>query len=282
MAPALSGPRSRRWSCICSPSPSGRWWSSHLTRPENNTRFFVSPPKSPKFHLWHCLSRVMFQSAVWISRNSKRFWEIRKKHVKWKSGGGSSSLALPPTQLRHHNNIPTAPRLVILFVQPNWVSEPERSRATEPCTLRVLQKRVGSRYRCFAPQIDVCSGATLVPQPPQTTAEAALADSSTLRPVHQKELINLEKVDFLYRTRLNRWEEDWRLRGISGVLQLLSVSTPPLIVHQGDYLITALWKPLHYPHHIQPIWSNNETGAATFTHKHRPWFFSIRGRVVSS
>lgn len=36
MAPAPSGPRSRRQSCICSPSPSGRWWSNHLTRPDDN------------------------------------------------------------------------------------------------------------------------------------------------------------------------------------------------------------------------------------------------------
>lgn len=56
------------------------------------------------------------------------------------------------------------------------------------------------------------------------------------------------------------------------------------MVHRGDYLITALWKPLHYLCRIQPIWAIKEVGAATFIHTHeqRPWFFSIRGRVVSS
>lgn len=36
-APALSGPWSRRSSCICSPSPAGRWWSNHLMRADNSS-----------------------------------------------------------------------------------------------------------------------------------------------------------------------------------------------------------------------------------------------------
>lgn len=45
-APALSGPWSRRSSCICSPSPAGRWWSSHLIRADNSRTWFSSPPWS--------------------------------------------------------------------------------------------------------------------------------------------------------------------------------------------------------------------------------------------
>lgn len=45
-------------------------------------------------------------------------------------GMGGGGAALPWLQLGHQNNIPTIPRLLILFVQQNGVTEPEVFRVT--------------------------------------------------------------------------------------------------------------------------------------------------------
>lgn len=80
MAPALSGPLFRRSSCICSPCPSGQWWSNHLMRSEKNDEKILTV--SDYSYMWRggwgvfCTTALDYVRYIYIKKKGRIVFSV--------------------------------------------------------------------------------------------------------------------------------------------------------------------------------------------------------------